>query len=193
VGHRATGFTLYLPVTSREARDFGRVLFGLPKFLASMDFTETPHTRSVRVSDSDQHILTLTVHPSGPVRLDNSPIAGHVSVDGELRECSWPSIAHQQVRFGSGGGALELGTHPVAQEIGGLGIALRPLAVASRLRNWTILPPLGPSIGPARDVPVVPGREDDLARYTVTYPGAEPMDLYAMPAGDGQPSPAQGL
>lgn len=176
---RVTSFVLHLPVTTRESRDGGRRFFGLPKFLADMDFTEGPAVRSVRVSDQGRDVLTLTVPLSGPFKPRNVPAVGHVSVGGELREYVSPSRSYFQFRFGAGGAALELGTHPVADQLRVLGMSTKPVAVMNTLRASTILPPLGDRIGPAHDLPCYPGRDDDYARYTVTYPGSEPVDIYA--------------
>ena len=176
---QATSTILQLPVTTREARDGGRSIYGMPKFLADMDFAESPGTRSVRVSDQGEDILTLTVRLSGRFRSRTDSTVGHVSVNGELREIVSPSCGYSQLRFGAGGADLELGTHPVAQQIRELGIAPRPVAVMNTLRLSMVLPPPGTRLGPARDVPCYPGRDDDHARYTVTYLGAEPIDMYA--------------
>jgi hypothetical protein len=181
---------LHLPVTTREARDVGRGVLGLPKFLADMDFTESPSARSVRVADRDQHILTLTVYPSGPALTDSSPIVSFSSVGGELREVVAPCLMTQQYRLGGGGGQLELGAHPVADQIRDLGVAPRPLLLLNNLRSWMVLPPPGKRIGDAREVPCFAGRDDDVARLTVTYPGTGPLDLYAAPPAIRQPRPA---
>jgi hypothetical protein len=42
------------------------------------------------------------------------------------------------------------------------------------------MPPPGKHLGPARELPCYPGGDDDYARYTVTYPGTEPVDIYAL-------------
>ncbi|HYB39739.1 MAG TPA: acetoacetate decarboxylase family protein [Mycobacterium sp.] len=57
------GFVLDLPVTTAEACDLGRKLFGLPKFVADMDFREEPTQRQVKISEGDAEIMTLRVCP----------------------------------------------------------------------------------------------------------------------------------
>jgi hypothetical protein len=174
----ASSVFLQLPVTTREARDGGRHIFGMPKFLADMDFTESPGLRTVRVSEQGDDILTLTVHVSGRFRSRTQPTVGHLAVNGDLREYVAPSFGYTQLHFDANGAKVELGTHAVAQQIRDLGIADRPVAVMNTLRTSMILPPPGQRLGPARDVPCYPGRDDDYARYTLTYPGAEPIDVH---------------
>lgn len=144
-----------------------------------MDFTEASTARGVRVSDEDMDILSLTVDPSGRCLPRSVPTVGHVSLDGQLREVVTPSCGYEQLRFGSSGAELTLGTHPVAQQIRELGLAARPVAVMNRLRASLLLLPPGASIGPARAIPCFAGRDDDRARYTISYSDAEPVDVYA--------------
>lgn len=73
-----------MPVTSRQARDGGRQLFGFPKILADMDFTEGSGIRQVRLSEADQEILTLTVRPAGRVTLDRKPFTSYTALEGQL-------------------------------------------------------------------------------------------------------------
>lgn len=40
-----------------------------------------------------------------------------------------------------------------------------------------MLPP-GDSMGPARDIPCFAGRDDERARYTISYSDAEPVHRY---------------
>ncbi len=102
-----------------------------------------------------------------------------LAVDGELRTMASPSCGHSHLRFGAAGAHLELGSHPVAQQIRDLGIAAKPVAVMHTVRLSAVFGPPGDRLGPARDLPCFPGRDDEYARYTVAYSDNEPVDMYA--------------
>ena len=176
---RLAGFVLQLPVTTREARDGGRDVYGFPKFLADMDFTEAPDSRQVRLSEGGRDILSLTVSTGGPVVPDRRPLVAYSAKDGHLWESVVPVLGHVQARVGRRAGHLELGDHEVARTLAALQVMVSPLAVFNYLDHRSILPGPSRSVGSALPYPAFPGREDDFARYTVRYPGAPALSQYA--------------
>jgi hypothetical protein len=176
---RLSGFVLQLPVTTREARDGGRDVYGFPKFLADMDFAEAPDSRQVRLSEGGRDILTLTVRTGGPVVADRRPMLVYTAKAGRLWETVVPVLAHVQPRLGGRSGRLDLGDHEVARTLAALGISASPLAVFNYLDHRSILPGPSRSVGSAQPYPAFPGREDAFARYTVRYPGTPAVDQYA--------------
>jgi acetoacetate decarboxylase len=170
------GFVLHLPVTTLEARDGGIAGWGFPKFAADMDFAEDPGFRRVRLSEDGSPILTLTVHPRGPVLAGRRPLAACTALHGELLETVIPVLGHMQARFG--GGELLLGDHEVAQRLRRLQLSCAPLAVFSYLDHRSILP-AGRPIGPARDYHGYAGADRAFGRLTVSYPDTPPLDQYA--------------
>ena len=176
---RLAGFVLQLPVTSREARDGGRDVYGFPKFLADMDFTEAPDSRQVRLSEGGRDILSLTVSTGGPVLPDRRPLVAYSVEDSHLWETVVPVLGHVQARLGGRTGHLEFGDHEVARGLRALDISASPLAVFNYLDHRSILPGPSRSVGSARPYPTFPGRDDELARYTVRYPGTPALDQYA--------------
>ena len=170
------GFVLHLPVTTIEARDGGIAGWGFPKFVADMDFAEDPGFRRVRLSEDGSPILTLTVHPRGPVLTDRRPLAAYTALHGELLETVIPVLGHMQARFG--GGELLLGDHEVAQRLRRLQLSRAPLAVFSYLDHRSILP-AGRPIGPARDYHGYAGADRAFGRLTVSYPDTPPLDQHA--------------
>jgi len=175
---RVQVFVLHLPVTTLEARDVGTVLWGFPKFVADMDFVEEPTTRHVTVSEGDQHVLTLTVRPSGPALADHQPHVVYTARRGELIRTIVPMAGHRQIRLGKRSGHLELGEHAVGRELAGLDIGPAPLAVFNYVTHRCILP-AGRVVGPARTSSGYPGSEKAFGRYTIRYPGSPPLDQYA--------------
>lgn len=177
------GFVLHLPVTTAEARDIGRAAFGLPKFVADMDFAESPRSRSVRVSEGGHDLLSLTVHPRGPAVGDHRPVPMYSVLEDDLIETDVLVLGHRQVVLGRRAGRLRLGDHPAAESIRELGVDSGTLMVASHLDLRMILP-LGVPIGRARSAhPGWAGSERASGRLTVTYPGTGPVDQYAVSEG----------
>lgn len=185
LGRQMRGFVLHLPVTTREAHDAGRQLWGFPKFVADMDFAEEGQVRGVELSENGRHILTVTVRPGGPVLADHRPLIAYTTLGGQLLETVVPAAGHVRFRPGREGGRLDLGEHPVADHLRRLGISAEPVAVFSYLDHRSVLP-AGVPIGPARDYTGYSGDEREFGRFTVSYPGTAPLDQYA-------PAPARQL
>lgn len=181
---RVSGFVLHLPVTTREARDAGVIVYGFPKFVADMHFDEEPGCRQVEVSEGEDTILTLTVRPAGPVLTDKRPLVAYTALHGELLETVIPVRGRMQIRFGRAAGELRLGNHEVGRQLRGLDIAPTPLCVFSYLEHRSILPP-GRVAGPARDYLGYLGTERDFGQFTVSYPHAMRLDQYAPVSSPG--------
>lgn len=176
---RLAGFVLHLPVTTAEARDAGVVIYGFPKFVADMDFTEGTDVRRVELSEGGAPILTLSVRPRGPVLPDRRPLVAYTVLHGDLLESVVRVRGHMHAMFGSSAGELRLGGHDVAQQLRALGISPTPVAAFSYLDHRSLLP-AGQVIGPARDYVGYRGADRDLGRFTVSYPGSPPLDQYAL-------------
>jgi hypothetical protein len=174
------GYVLQLPVTSREARDLGRQEWGLPKWLADMDFLDAPGRQRVRLAEDGVEVLTHTVRAGGPA-LHGSRSRTLWSVrDGLLLETTVAVLARWQARPGAGGAHLSLGAHPVADALRALDLSPAPLAAFRAVEHRSTLPagrPLGPADGPS-SVPH-PGRNAAFGRYTVAHPGTAPLPQYA--------------
>jgi len=172
------GFVLHLPVTSLVARDAGRVIYGYAKFVADMDFRKRPAYQSVRLSEGDAHILTLTVQQRGLTVKDNRPLITYSVRDGQVLKTTVPSRAVYQLGLLPGSGTLELGDHEIADQLRGLGISTTAFVTKNYLTRCAILP-AGEPIGPA-DRPHLGhvGEEREFGRLTVNYDDAgETIDL----------------
>lgn len=174
------GFVLHLPVTSLVARDGGRVIYGYTKFVADMDFQKRPAYQSVRLAEGDAHILTLTVRQRGLPLKDNRPLITYSVRNGELIKTSVPSRAVYQLGLVPGSGRLELGDHPIADELRSLDISTTAIVTKNYLTRSGILP-AGEPVGLAdRPHPGHTGQEREYGRLTVRYDDAgETIDLYA--------------
>jgi hypothetical protein len=98
------GFVLHLPVTSRVARDGGRVIYGYAKFVADMDFLKCPAYQRVRLAEGDSHILSLTVRQQGLPLKDNRPLITYSVLGDKLLKTSVPSRAFYQMGVMPGSG-----------------------------------------------------------------------------------------
>ena len=178
LGRQLRGVVLHMPVTSREARDAGRQLWGFPKFVADMDFAEDDRVRGVELSEQGTHILTLTIRPGGGVLPDRRPLVAYTALHGELLETVVAKACHVQIRPGGTGGHLDLGAHAVAGHLRRLEVSPDPVAVFSYLDHRSVLP-AGVPIGPAREYSGHAGADREFGRFSVSYPGTAPLDQYA--------------
>ena len=176
------GFVLHLPVTTLTARDAGRVAFGYAKFVADMDFEKRPAYQRVRLSEGGSHILTLTVQQRGLPIKDNRPLITYSVLDGELLKTTVPTRAVYQLGLAPGSGTMELGEHPVADQLRELDISTTALVTKNFLSRSGILP-AGESLGPAGGTHTwYPGEDREYGRLTISYDEAgETLDLHPRP------------
>lgn len=173
------GFVLHLPVTTLTARDGGRVAFGYAKFMADMDFEKRPAYQRVRMFEGESHILTLTVQQRGLPIKDNRPLVTYSVRDGELLKTTIPSRAVYQLGWAPGSGTLELGDHPVADQLRGLELSTTAFFTKNFLSRSAILP-AGESLGPAEAAHTwYPGTDREYGRLTINYDEAgETINLH---------------
>jgi hypothetical protein len=134
------GFVLHLPVTTRVARDGGRVIYGYAKFLADMEFAKRPAYQRVRLSEGGAHILTLTVQQQGLPMKDNRPLITYSVLNGEVLRTTVPCRAVYQLGLRPGSATLELGDHPIAEQLRDLDISSTSLVAKNYLTRSGILP-----------------------------------------------------
>ncbi len=110
-------FVLHLPVTTRIAREAGRVVWGYPKFVADMAFDFRPEVHRVELREDGQDVLSLDVERRGRVVQDRKPIVTYSENDGALIRTELPVRSTYHAGIGRSYGRLELGDHPVAKEL----------------------------------------------------------------------------
>lgn len=175
-------FVLDMPATTAESRELGRQGFGLPKFVADMDFVDGPSEQRVTLSEEGTPILDLAVRPGGRMVRVRRPWVMYSAREGELLETTMPVVGHRRGRTGHKGAHLVLGDHPVAQRLRELDLHTDALASADYV-NLRMVLPAGVPIGQARAYVGHPGTERDRGRFTVDYAGTGPIDQYAPAAG----------
>jgi hypothetical protein len=174
------GYVPHMAVTHRLARDGGRELWGVPKFIADIDFIDDVARREVRLAEGEQHILTLSVRPAGRLRTSTQPSVMYTVLDGSLVETRMPGIFEVRTAFGPGRGRLELGPggHPVTETLRRLDVTPNPLGVLDSPVIRTMFVP-GVAVGAGRRVVDYEGSDRAVARFTVCHPGTGPIDQNA--------------
>jgi hypothetical protein len=121
-----------LPVTQAFTLEAGQRIWGYPKFLADIEITERRHHVSCTLAHDGVYVLTLDVHEGGPIRLPMRDLPTYSLRDDVLRRTPWEQEAKVRARIG--GASLELGSHPIADELISLGLPKRALMTTTMRR-----------------------------------------------------------
>lgn len=123
---RLATFIHWLPVDQSFTRDAGEGIWGFPKTVESIDFRYAPEQASARLEADGRHVLTLTVPRGGSRGLPDREMTTYTYVHGVPHRTRFVSGAEG---FGVklGGARLELGDHPYAERLRGLGLPRRAL------------------------------------------------------------------
>jgi hypothetical protein len=162
------GFVLHLPVTARVARDAGRAVWGYPKFVADMEFDHLPGEQRVHLSEGGRTILSLAVRHGGRAVTDNRPLSTFTVLDGRLVQTTVPTRAVYELGVGRRAGELELGDHPIADQLRGLELSTRPMFTKNYLARAGILP-RGTALGPAARYEGYRGEDHETGLLSVRY------------------------
>jgi hypothetical protein len=123
------GWVHHLPVTTEIARAGGVELYNYPKFIARIEFDETPKQRVCRLHEGQEHILTLSGKRIATPRSEQIQLFGHLWMDGQAQSSE---LKLNEIAMGisrrPGAASLELGArHPIARELAGLLVSRRPI------------------------------------------------------------------
>jgi len=110
-----------LPVDQSFTRDAGAGIWGFPKTIQRIDFTDTETSRQCRLVMDGRHVLTYTAGRGGRFSLPDTPMKTYTHVGGRLHTTTFTSGA-SEVGFALGGATLELGDHPIADQLRSLGL-----------------------------------------------------------------------
>jgi len=109
-----------LPVTTSFSRDAGRDIWGFPKTVDTITFTDVGDQRTCRLEADGAHVLTLRARRGGTGTLAEIPQDAYAWRDGTLFKT--PSrMRASEMGFRLGGATVELGAHPMADELRSLG------------------------------------------------------------------------
>lgn len=126
------GYVHHLPVTTELALKAGRELWNYPKFVASIDFEQDEHTRTCRLAEGAEHILTMRGPRIQSHRTEQSQLFTHVFQDGQPQRGEFKLLAQNSGQTIKPGAAqLELGhQHPISKELAGVLLSTKSLAAA---------------------------------------------------------------
>ena len=133
-----------LPVNQGFTLEAGRTIWGYPKFMADISLAERPGWARCVLRHEGREVLRLTMREGGPLKLPPTTVPTYTLLDGVLRRTRWTMAGTNRGR--PGGAKLELGDHPVADELRSLGLPKRPL-LTSTVRNMRA------KFGPATVIP----------------------------------------
>jgi hypothetical protein len=127
---RLGAYIHWLPVTTDFSCAAGRDVWGFPKTVAEIEFADADCRRTCRLSADGAHVLTLTVARGGRRPMPETRLAAWATRDGILRRTPFVS-AGEGLGVRLGGAALELGSHPRAEELRRLGLPRRAVMTTS--------------------------------------------------------------
>jgi hypothetical protein len=125
-------YVLHLPVTTELALKAGRELWNYPKFVASIDFTQDEQTRTCRLAEGAEHILTMRAPRIRSNRTEQQQLFTHVYQDGQPQRGEFKLLARNSGQTIKPGAAeLEIGDrHPIASELRGALLSNKSLAAS---------------------------------------------------------------
>ncbi len=113
-----------LPVDQSFTCEAGCRIWGFPKSVEELDFQyHGDDAASCRWSSDGRHVLTLTVPRGGDGETEESPAKGYTLIDGIPHENEFTrGGTGEKTTPGGEGVRLELGDHPIADELRSLGL-----------------------------------------------------------------------
>jgi hypothetical protein len=115
-----------LPVNQSFTRDAGCGIWGFPKTVEEITIDDRDGRSQCTLTSEGRHVLTFSVPRGGKQRLPDTEMVTYSRIDGVTHRTSFVSGA-AGVGFHLGGAELALGDHPIAQELGRLGLPKRAL------------------------------------------------------------------
>jgi hypothetical protein len=115
-----------LPVNQSFTCAAGRGIWGFPKTIERIDFEKTETRVRCTLTCDGRHVLTLAVARGRKTRIPDAEMITYSRIDGATHSTRFLSGA-EGVGIRVGGAELELGTHPIADELRSLGLPKRPL------------------------------------------------------------------
>ncbi len=131
----------HLPVTTEIARAGGVDFYNYPKFVASIDFEQDQQSRTCRLAEGAEHILTMQAPRIQSGRDEEVQIFSHLYQNREPQTSEFKILAHnlgRSIKFGAT--TIALGDrHPIARELSDALISDKSIATAYSPRIEGIL------------------------------------------------------
>jgi len=110
-----------LPVNQAFTCEAGCGIWGFPKSVESIELDDDGKRATCRLDADGQHVLTMSVPCGGKSIIPESRMSTYTYIDGVAHKTPFSSAA-DGVGFSLGGATLELGSHPIADELRSLGL-----------------------------------------------------------------------
>jgi hypothetical protein len=132
-GDDAAGTYIHqLPVNQRFTCEAGCRIWGFPKSVQDLEMRYADDSVTCRLAMDGRHVFTLTVPRGGSDETPDVPSVGYTLIDGVPHTNVFTRGGRGEgTRPGGEGVSLELGDHPVAEELRKLGLPKDPI-----LSNW---------------------------------------------------------
>ena len=114
-------YLVYLPVTTEQARKSGVRLYGLPKFLAEIVFSEDKESRHCQVRAGGKEIIHFSAKKL-PGQLQTMQNYCYSTKNGQLYRYRIKSRGYWQISQQRGSAGYKLGNHPIAAKLKALNI-----------------------------------------------------------------------
>jgi hypothetical protein len=115
-----------LPVNQAFTCEAGRTIWGFPKTLESIDLRREGDAVRCRLEMDGEHVLTLWIPHGGNRTLPDQDTVTYTRIEGVAHRTRFTQ-GGSGVGFSPGGARIELGTHPIADSLGLLGLPKRAL------------------------------------------------------------------
>jgi hypothetical protein len=130
LGRGAGAYIAHLPVSEEFSRDAGVGIWGYPKTVDDLDLRFRDRVAGGRWSRDGREILRLTVPWGGRRPVPETSLSTFSVLDGRLHETAFTTRG-EGLRAGVGGARLELGDHPLADELRSLRLSRHALMSSS--------------------------------------------------------------
>ena len=124
----------YLPVNQSFTQEAGCKIWGFPKTVEEIDFSTKEDSATCRVDMDGRHVLTLTLPRGGDAETPETDAMGYTLLNGDPHRIAFSRGGTQEATSPGGAGVvLELGDHPISNELRSLGLPdVEPL-----LSSWS--------------------------------------------------------
>jgi hypothetical protein len=126
-------FITHLPVDQTFTCQAGRTIWGFPKSVEDIGFDYSPASVTCTLRMDGQLVLRLTLPRAGEDEMPPLPMVTYTVIDGVPHRTAFTQGGGgSQVLVGPEGITLELGDHPLARDLAGLG-----LPAPAQMSTWT--------------------------------------------------------
>lgn len=115
-----------LPVNQGFTCEAGRGIWGFPKSVEEIEFSQSGGRRRCRLAMDSRDVLTFSAPLGGTRALPEAPMTTYSYIDGLLHRTTFLSAA-TGVGIHLGGAELVLGDHPIAGDLRALGLPKRAM------------------------------------------------------------------